>query len=295
VEELNETQAWLAQQLSRQQPPLEVPAAGVAGAGACPEGVATGEDRTEVFCLGPFRLLVGGSPVEAWRPGKARALFQYLINHHDRPVSRDALVRALWPDPDALAAGTSIKVAVHALRQTLTQVNTRPAALTVSVHDAGYQLRTADLWLDVEQFERSIELARRLEAHGHPDAALTHFERAVAFYRGDFLEEAWEEWALLRREALRDQYLFALARLADAAQAHADHQACATYCQRLLEHDSCREEAYRLLMLCYARLGQRGRVRRWYELCVRALRTELDVDPEPETEALYRRALSGRL
>ena len=43
-----------------------------------------------------------------------------------------------------------------------------------------------------------------------------------------------------------------------------------------------------------ARLGQRGRVRRWYDICVRTLRIELDAVPEPETESLYRLALTGK-
>jgi DNA-binding SARP family transcriptional activator len=47
-------------------------------------------------------------------------------------------------------------------------------------------------------------------------------------------------------------------------------------------------------MLCHARLGQRGRVRCWYNLCRHTLRSELDIDPEPETVRLYTRLLNGQ-
>jgi hypothetical protein len=36
-------------------------------------------------------------------------------------------------------------------------------------------------------------------------------------------------------------------------------------------------------------------VKRWYELCVRRLRDELDVDPEQSTELLFAQALQGKL
>src|SRR5262249_46072150 len=98
---------------------------------------------------------------------------------------------------------------------------------------------------------------------------------------------------LLRREGLKDQYLGVLARLADAAFATADYQGCILRCQKLLEQDNCREDSYRTLIVCHSRLGQLGRARRWFELCVQTMRAELDVDPEPEAVDLSRHAMRG--
>ncbi len=251
--------------------------------------------RVAVYCLGPFQLLIDGAPVQQWRSGKARALFQYLVAYRDRRVPRDALIEALWPDPDALAAGTSLKVTVHALRQTLAQFEPagHPPLLSIETQDCGYRLTATDLWVDVEEFERRCALARRLERQGRHAEALALFARAADLYRGDFLEDTWEEWAIFQRERLKDCYLQALARLADAAFAAGDYESCIIRCQQMLEKDRCREDAYRMLMLCHACLGQRGRVRCWYELCVHTLRSELEVDPEPETVRLYQRALRG--
>jgi DNA-binding SARP family transcriptional activator len=91
-----------------------------------------------------------------------------------------------------------------------------------------------------------------------------------------------------------------LAHLADAAFCAGNYQRCIQFSQRLLEKDNCREDTYRTLMICHAQLGQFGRVRRWYELCVRTLRTVLDIEPSPETEDVYRQSQqtgtpSGRL
>jgi DNA-binding SARP family transcriptional activator len=244
---------------------------------------------TVVRCLGPLEVEVGGIEIVSWRSGKARAVFEYLVTHRRRPVPRDTLIQALWPDPEALAAGTSLKVAVHALRQmfaTTTQAGECPP-LGVTVQESSYQILAPDLWLDVEEFERCCELGAQLEERGQPEQALGLFERAAELYRGDFLPESWDEWAIFRREGLKDLYLFVLGRLANAKLQASEYQRCIQLCRQLLEQDGCREDTFRMLMVCHARLGQRGRVRRWYELCVKTLRSALDVEPEPQTERVY--------
>jgi DNA-binding SARP family transcriptional activator len=249
--------------------------------------------RVQVYCLGVFRIVVDGSKAGEWHSSKARALLQYLVNHRHRPIPRDRLIEALWPDPSSATPGTSLKVTVHALRQMLAQTGPGQSPLTIQSHESSYQLSAPDLWLDVEEFEGHFALARRLDAAGREAEALIAYARAAELYGGDFLEESWDDWVVFRREALRDQFLFTLARLADGALTAADYRGCVLWCQRLLEMDRCREETYRTLMLCHARMGQRGRVRCWYELCVKTLQAELDVAPEEATRTLYRRAMNG--
>lgn len=247
---------------------------------------------TIVRCLGPLEVQVGGVAIVSWRSGKARAVFEYLVTHRLRPVPRDTLIQALWPDPEALASGTSLKVAVHALRQIFAAASDpgqRPI-LAVLVQESSYHILAPGLWLDVEEFERCCALGAELDDRGQTDQALPLYERAAEVYRGDFLPESWDEWAIFRREGLKDLYLFVLAKLANARLQANDYHRCIQLCRQLLEQDCCREDTFRMLMLCHAHLGQRGRVRRWYELCVQTLRSALDVEPEPETLRVYERA-----
>lgn len=248
-----------------------------------------------VRCLGAFGVSIGGTSVKGWRSGKARALMQFLITRRGRPVSREALIRALWPDPDALAASTSLKVAVYTLRQILSEVTSGFGApsLSVVVRESNYELKAADAWVDVEEFERCCHLGARLEADGRTQEALAVFERAAELYLGDFLEDSLDDWVVLRREGLKDQYLVILAHLADAAIKVGDYQRCIHYSRRLLEVDNCREDTYRMLMICHARLGQPSRVRRWHEVCVQTIRAMLEVDPDPETERVFKCAVEA--
>lgn len=256
-----------------------------------PTAPARSTTRVAVSLLGSFQLRVGARLVDTWRQTKALALLQYLLAHHGRPTPREVLIEALWPDPDALAAGSSLKVAVHSLRQLLADLGGEDAELTVQAQAAGYQLCAPDLWLDTEEFEHACRAGRLLEAQGLHQQAIERYTSAVSLYRGDFLESAATEWAALRRESLKDQYLFMLGRLADSAIRAKDYDSCILRCQQLLQHDPCREDAYRVLMAAHSRLGQRARVQRWYEVCRQTLASQLDAQPEPETEQVYRQAL----
>lgn len=260
-----------------------------------PEPVQMGKPPIAVTCLGAFRFYVAGRPVDGWRSTKARALFLYMVNHRGRPIPRDTLIQALWPNPDVIASGTSLKVAVHALRQTLSQMGTDSSLLTIQAHDCGYQLNASHIWIDVEEFDRCYALGRAFEIQGRTPRSLALYARAADLYRGDFLEELSDDWPMFRREALKDQYLYILTCLAKAAVASGDYQGGIVRCQEILAKDRCREDAYRLLMICHSHLGQRSRVRAWYELCVQTLRAELDCGPETETERIFRLALAGKV
>jgi DNA-binding SARP family transcriptional activator len=263
--------------------PSVVPQPGTLAVHPTAQPSAAADAGVTVRCLGGFELSVSGQPHEQWRAGRARALFQYLVVHRGQLVSRETLIDALWPDPDAVAAGTSLKVAVHALRQSLGCL----PGLQVVAQESSYQLQAPGLWLDVEQFEQLCRLGQQLEASGQTAAAAAVYARAADLYTGDFLPEVWSDWAVFRREGLKDQFLCILARLADTAAATADWHACVRWCRLILDQDCCREDAFRLLMLAHARLGQPGRVRRWFEVCQHVLRTHLDCEPVAETLELY--------
>lgn len=255
-----------------------------------PDAVAV---RVQLCFFGRFRFLVDGTAVDDWRSSKSRALFQYLSLHHDRHVPRDTLIAALWANPNAAAPATSLKVAVHSLRATLAASGSR-LPFTIVSHEAGYLLQTSGLRIDVEEFDLCYRTGRLLQREGQTAAALAQYARAVELYCGDFLEDSSDEWPVFRRESLKDQYLFIVTELARAAIAEGNYQEGIEHCQRILATDRCREDAYRMLMICHSRLGQRSRVRRWYDLCITTLRSELDCVPSADTESAYQLARAGK-
>ncbi|MBX6772646.1 MAG: hypothetical protein IRY83_13025 [Chloroflexi bacterium] len=263
-------------------------------------GLSPGRQRhaIEIRCFGHFEVYRQGELIECWRRARAKTLLKYLVVRR-QPVSRDALIDLLWPDADPRLALNGLRVTLYALRQALGSqpIAGRPGQDIIVFEGGSYYLNpSADIWVDAEEFSARFADGLRLERQGHLDAAIGHFERAEEVYRDDYLlEDIYEEWTLVRREELKDQYLMVLTRLADIALARGDLEGCIIRCHKILGKDACREDAYQRLMRCHAMLGQWSQAIHWYDLCSQTLRHELDMAPSEQTVALYRQICTGQV
>jgi len=246
--------------------------------------------RLEVRCLGRFDVSSGWQRIERWHSAKSKVVFQYLMSRPRGPVVKDVLMDLIWPECDPQAASNNLKVAMHGLRQTIGGLFHETENVPHVLFLQGSYLTNPDiqLWIDVEEFESHWTMGRRLEKEGKIAEAMHEYEMADKLYRGDYLEdEPYQEWTLLRREALKDTYLIILSKLAGHCMNTGDYEGHILYCQKILAKDPCREDAYRWLMCCYSRLGQRNHALRWYDICRRTIQAELDTSPDQQTNALY--------
>jgi DNA-binding SARP family transcriptional activator len=238
--------------------------------------------------LGHLRVMINDRPVESWPSGRGRSLFKYLLTASGEPRPREVLMDLFWPNADPEAARNNLNVAIHGLRQALRSAADVPVVL---YQDGAYCLNpTLEEWIDVQEFERHVDGARRLESTGDLTAAAAEYELAVGLYQGDFLaDDPYEEWPVLIRERLRLAYLDTLDRLSQIYLGQGQYSSCGTLCQLILARDPCREDAHCRLMRCYGRRRQHHLAMRQYQVCVDALRSELDIDPAPATSELYDR------
>lgn len=259
-----------------------------------------GECTIRVRAFAAFKVTFDGDPVERWHAGKARKLLQFLLLHRDRPVSRDVLHEALWPDSPGSPNSSSLKVAVHALRKVLHRVEwpsvARGSASSLRVHTshAGYKLETHNVWTDFGEFESLVDRAHGAQKQGDLRSADDLYGRAVALYEGDFLPDLPDDWATSHREWLRSRQLVALGYLSARQLERGDHLGVIDLCQRILAVDPLHEDSYRMLIALHGQLGQLSQTQRWYRLCVNRLRDDLQMSPSPETERVYKLALRGR-
>lgn len=238
--------------------------------------------------LGDFELTVNGAPVQRWRAGKARGLFQFLVIHRGQTLTRDRLYEALWPGSDRSAGDSSLKVAAHALRRVLDAHPDGTGAAGIRLHyrDFGYALDIADLWSDVDRFQELVHTGLRAAAAGDRATARERLRSAAALYAGEFLRGESADWVVEQREYLRSLALRALEVLrADAAE-RGDFPDLIEVCRSTLGIDRHHEGAYRALMTAHGRRGEHACVRRWYDLCARRLREDLAVAPSRETDRL---------
>jgi DNA-binding SARP family transcriptional activator len=238
--------------------------------------------------LGRFQVTLNDVPIDHWPSARGRTLFKYLLTHRDPWPSREALMEVFWSGLAPESARNNLNVAVHGLRRALRTAGDIP--VVILERDA-YRLHPdLRLWIDMDEFDRHAQTGRQMEVAGELTGALVEYELAVSLYQGDFLaDDSHEEWPVLTRERLRLAYLDTVDRLSHLYFSQGRYAPCVALCHRIVDSDPCREDAHRRLMRCYSRQGQVHLALRQYRMCTEALRVELEIDPAPETAALYER------
>ncbi|HSM55615.1 MAG TPA: BTAD domain-containing putative transcriptional regulator [Candidatus Sulfomarinibacteraceae bacterium] len=257
--------------------------------------------------LGGFRVTSGGQLFTDFRSRKVKALLIYLLTEDafaDAPMlhRREALMALLWPEMGRGRAHSNLRQTLYYLRQALAQLGSDSLLLsdrqTVRINpDARYEL-------DVATFLETMGEAAR---HEHQDlvscpTCCEALERAADHYAGDFLENfelprslPFEEWVLVKQEALRRRALDGMHALADAYLKQGEYEQAQVFAHRQLEIDALREEAHRQLMEALARNGKRTAALRQYKECAKVLQVMLEVDPAPATQRLYKAIANGDL
>lgn len=254
--------------------------------------------QIEVRCFGRFEVRSAAGRIEHWNSIKAKSVFQYLLMRPFEPTLKDALLEAFWPGESVQTASNNLKAAVHSLRLSLNEITPEePNRQIVLFSEGSYRVNPEiSLSIDVIEFERLRDNGRRLEKEQSMNEAVREYEKAEDLYRGDYLDdEPYDDWTLLRRETLKDNYLFILSKLANYFLQTRDYENCIHYSQKILAKDSSREDAYRNLIRCYLKLSQRNQALRWYQLCCKAIQSELDTTPEKETVELGESILNHRI
>jgi DNA-binding SARP family transcriptional activator len=238
--------------------------------------------------LGPFRALLNDRAIEDWPNCKAKAIFKYLLLNRKHPVVREALMERFWPEAEPEAARNNLNVAMHRLRRALG----RDGFPFVQFADGHYLLNPRlVVSIDADAFLAHAARASELERDQDVDGAIREYAACVALYQGELLPEDrrdCDEWLLPLRQQLRDRYLHVLDRLALIHFERQDIPACTAMCAKTLAVDACNEGAHRMLMRCYARLGQPQLAQRQYQTCIQGLNRELGIPASPETTGLYR-------
>jgi DNA-binding SARP family transcriptional activator len=285
VEELARQEAW-----ERGIPRLQRPGSSIQRLDAARTGL-----RARFF--GHFELWCEGEPLQLGRNGKALSILKYLLANRPRPVSQDHLMGWLWPESSSKKARWSLNSAVHGLRKILDSCPSSGGAETYVLLEEGYYRLSAEVRIatDVEEFDELYERGRGLERANRADASAVLYEKAVGLYRGDYLiEDLYEDWTMVERERLSYACLDILDRLAVHYLESGRPRDSVRCCYMALERDRCHEPSHRILMRCYARLGQRDRALKQYRLCERILSQEYNTVPSSEIQDLHRSITMGQ-
>ncbi len=196
------------------------------------------QPKVRVHSFGPFEVWVGSEQVAAGRfkSQKVRMLLAYLLGSRDLRCSEEVLMDEFWPQGGD-SARKSLRGALSTLRTIL-----RPDGCSQDPleRQAGFVVmpRQFPLWSDVAEF-RSV-----------PTDALeeSDLKRALALYRGPYLEGGFEDWALRRRDQLHEDYLQLACRLTNLAFARGDFEESARAAELVGEEGWERQELVAVLV-----------------------------------------------
>jgi DNA-binding SARP family transcriptional activator/TolB-like protein len=233
--------------------------------------------------LGAFAL--SGMAPCAMVSKKAQALLALLAMPPGQAHRRDKLASMLWGDrPDESARQN--------LRQCLTAIRRACAAgesLPIVAEGDLLRLDPTKVAIDVCEFEQALSSADPAE-----------LDRAFALYRGDLLEglnlqgEQFEEWLIGERRRLRALATERLGRLLEHQEGSGAREQAMQTAMRLLHIEPLQEPVHRALMRLYHEAGNTAQALRQYGICEKALRRELNVEPEAATRDLRREILRSR-
>ncbi len=213
-----------------------------------------------------------------WQVQTARDLF-FLLLAHPEGLTKEEIGETFWPDSSTAELKLRFKNTIYRLRH---------AAGKDVIQFQGESLylfnRGMDYEYDVESFTKEIAMAEKASSNKQKEM---HYLNAIRIYKGPFLPDLDETWAVVERERLYQGYMETLLRLARLYIAERDFESALIYCQRALDDDPCQEDAHRLAMQIYAEMGNRALVIRQYEQCRMALLHEVDAPPSSQTQALY--------
>ncbi len=226
-------------------------------------------ETIRIYLLGKFAVHIGDPPREVEVTSlRARWLLAYLALEGEQELSRSHLAGILWPEwPEARAR--------RALNQTVWQIRrllgpdiliSRSETLSLAPH----------VWVDVRAFQKGI-------TSGDEE----HLRAAVSLYQGDLLPQCYEDWALIARERLREQYLDGMHNLVRMLKNKGDYQSALHYAREIVRIEPLREAEHREIIQLYLILNQPVQALRQYRTLQALLMEELGIEPSPETRALY--------
>jgi DNA-binding SARP family transcriptional activator/predicted ATPase len=243
--------------------------------------------RIEMF--GNLQITQDQVPISAIQANRLQSLVAYLALHSDTPQPREQLAALLWPESNEGQARTNLRQLLHHLRRAL------PAGcslLEADNHTVVWR-RSPECFIDVAAFDKAAARAAACRATD-PAGERAALEEAAQLYQDDLLSGLYDDWVEPRREEYRQRFAQVLSRLAALLEQQRDFAAAIPYAERLVTHDPLRETHHRTLIRLHAANNDRASALRAYHQCMRVLRRELAVDPEPATRELFERVLKSR-
>lgn len=242
----------------------------------------------EIYLFGNVELKVKGEKKTQFPTRKSRSIFGYLVIAAGKDVSRELLSTECWGESSDRNGSSrkALNTELWRVRQALCSCGLDPRDYLRSDSDTVAFKPSVPCWVDVHIFENQLNNAmNRLEqADVSP---VDEIEKSLELYRGDLMQDCYDDWCDSHRWSLRKKRMNALESLFQYRMNQENWRAALALGQKLLYIDPLMEHVHCDMMRCHFRMGNRPGAVVQYKCCIDILKTELGIDPMPETQQTY--------
>jgi DNA-binding SARP family transcriptional activator len=249
-----------------------------------------------VRMLGVLTVSVDGKRISDDLGPTGRLLSGYLFEYIDQVHRRERLVDMFWGRLDPDRARAAFNTALWRLRKLLAREPCSEGGQNLRSYGSEIILERAP-WLAIDTHSFASAVKERIEPQTVTEAAarVAVLESAIRNYVGPFLEGEDADWILEERERLHSLYVRAESELVRCYGYNECYEDAIAAARRILVADPFRESVFRSLALLFVLNGQRANALRHYERWRASFRTELGVDPMPQTIRLAEDIRSGKI
>ena len=238
--------------------------------------------NTSICLFGVYPIRVDGEPCYLGISGATQKLFQYLLLAAGKEIRRELLAEIFWSRSSPGRQRSALNSAIWRIKQQLTDIHGIDLVCngpTVFLQVAPGVSNDAK---ELSEIVHGISLNDPLD-----DSNVERLCQALNKCDAPFMEGVTSDWILTEREKMFNIKIRGMTMLMHWRGKQRRYEDALEIGRRLLAEDPFREAAQCELMWLYVLNGQRARALRQYEEYRELLRDELDIDPMPETLALY--------
>src|SRR4030042_3875656 len=152
--------------------------------------------------------------------GKTTSLLAYLILHQINPQSREKLATIYWGDTADERARHSLRTALATLRKIIGE------ELFISNNETVQLNPNLSIWVDAIEIQK---IAKNKEQIGLPDLL-----QAIGLYKGDLLENFYDDWIIREREQFQELYLELLLHATQIMRSRSEYKQAIEYAKKAL-------------------------------------------------------------
>ena len=252
-----------------------------------------------LYSLGPFSTWVGQRriPDKGWTGRVPSKLLSFLAQNSGSFHCQEQLIDIFWQE--AKNGRKALNQALFALRTALRDPEWPEKIDYISRRGTTVGINPEETcWHDVGEMEKALKEGSDLLKAQQSVKAADKFERAMELDRGEYLEGAFEDWALNFRESLSLDLSRGLLSLAEIRLDQGKPDEALIASSRVMEKDAFSTPAVELSLRAHLALKQAEKAISLFEKVEFKMRHELQLEPSTDCIKLYhiaKMALSDRV